>query len=74
MAVGPEDQGSAAAVMASAPPFGFVLGPLIGAALYMVHNDLPLTASALALVGLFIAVLVLMKDPEPVEPLAETQG
>ena len=64
MAVGPKEQGSAAAVMASAPPFGFVLGPLIGAALYMVHNDLSLAVSSVSIGGLFVLVFLTMKDPK----------
>ena len=63
MAVGPEDQGSAAAVMSSAPPFGFVLGPLIGASLYMINNDLALAVSAAGVGILFLLVFFRMREP-----------
>lgn len=63
LAVGPQEQGSAAAVMASAPPFGFVLGPLIGASLYMINNDLSLGVSAIATSMLFALVLTRMREP-----------
>ncbi|MBN05777.1 MFS transporter [Ponticaulis sp.] len=66
LAVEPKDQGAAGALMAAAPPAGFVVGPLIGAGLYMIHNDLPLTVSATAMVCLLIAALVFVKRPKTV--------
>tara|TARA_R110000787_G_scaffold16825_9_gene52973 strand:- start:6607 stop:7848 length:1242 start_codon:yes stop_codon:yes gene_type:complete len=40
------EQGSAAALLAAAPPAGFVFGPLIGAGLYSIATPLTLYASA----------------------------
>ncbi|MAK60807.1 MAG: MFS transporter [Ponticaulis sp.] len=68
MAVGPQDQGSAAAVMSSAPPFGFVLGPLIGATLYMINNDLALAMSAAGIGVLFLIVIFRMREPPTPAP------
>jgi len=40
------EQGAAAALLAAAPPAGFIFGPLIGATLYQISAPLPLYASA----------------------------
>lgn len=48
LSVEPSEQGSAAAVLSSAPPWAFVAGPFIGAVLYEFHPSAPLlTASGL---------------------------
>jgi MFS family permease len=54
LSVSREEQGSAAALMAAAPPAGFIFGPLIGAVLYGVDHALPLVASAVLMTGLTI--------------------
>lgn len=62
LAVHPHEQGGAAALMAMAPPAGFVIGPLIGGALYMVNPDLPLMVSAASMVVLVIYALMRMRE------------
>lgn len=54
------EQGSAAALLAAAPPSGFIFGPLIGAALYQVAAPLPLyvSASVMAVLGAYAALVV----------------
>lgn len=64
LAVTPHEQGGAAALMAMAPPAGFVIGPLIGGALYMVHHDLPLTISATSMMALLAYALLRMRDEQ----------
>ena len=54
LAVERHEQGSAAALLAAAPPAGFVFGPMIGAILYSVEHRLPLFVSA-AMMGLLFA-------------------
>lgn len=46
LSVDRHEQGSAAALLAAAPPAGFIFGPLLGATLYQVSAPLPLYASA----------------------------
>ncbi len=46
MSVERDEQASAAALLAAAPPAGFIFGPLIGAAFYQLSPQLPLLASA----------------------------
>lgn len=66
LAVPPQDQGGAAALMAMAPPAGFVIGPLLGGAIYMIHHDLPLMVSATAMVLLLVYALLRMGErPDP---------
>ena len=63
LSVSPMEQGSAAAVLSSAPPWAFVIGPLIGAFLYETHPLAPLLTSALFLAALWIyAVRVTLKN------------
>ncbi|MEO1552957.1 MAG: MFS transporter [Pseudomonadota bacterium] len=58
------EQGSAAALLAAAPPAGFVFGPLIGATLYQFAAPLPLYVSAFVMAGLGVfAVLVVARRP-----------
>jgi MFS family permease len=52
LSVSREEQGAAAALLAAAPPSGFIFGPLIGAGLYRIDHALPLIASAVLMTGL----------------------
>lgn len=54
------EQGSAAALLAAAPPAGFIFGPLIGAGLYQFSAALPLYVSAvlMATLGTYAALVV----------------
>lgn len=54
LSVSPEEQGRAAAVLSSAPPWAFVIGPLVGAMLYEFHPIAPLLTSAALMGALFI--------------------
>lgn len=58
------EQGSAAALLSAAPPGGFIIGPLLGATLYMGNHNLPLIVSAAAMTALCLyAILVTSKRP-----------
>ncbi len=58
------EQGSAAALLAAAPPAGFIFGPLIGATLYQIGAPLPLYVSATLMVALgAYAALVVARRP-----------
>lgn len=46
------EQGSAAALLAAAPPAGFIFGPLIGASIYEISAALPLYLSAVVMTAL----------------------
>ena len=46
LSVGRDEQGSAAALLAAAPPSGFIFGPLIGASLYSFAAPLPFYVAA----------------------------
>lgn len=61
------EQGAAAAVLSSAPPWAFVIGPLIGAALYRAHPMAPLLVSAgmMGLLCLYALNLTLPAKPSP---------
>ncbi len=63
LSVSPMEQGSAAAVLSSAPPWAFVVGPLIGAFLYEANPLAPLLLSA-GMIGLLwvYAVRVTLKS------------
>ena len=64
LAVKREEQGSAAALLAAAPPSGFIFGPLIGAALYSFIPELPFYSSAVILGILAVyAIFVTSKRP-----------
>lgn len=60
LSVARQEQGSAAALLAAAPPAGFVVGPLLGAAAYMVAPVLPLVIAAAIITGLFLYALTLV--------------
>ena len=64
LSVDRHEQGSAAALLAAAPPAGFIFGPLLGAALYQVGAPLPLymSAAVMAVLGAY-AVLVVGRRP-----------
>ena len=62
-----EEQGSAAALLAAAPPAGFIFGPLIGAILYSFMPELPLYVSA-ALIGSLAVYALLVTSKRPVTP------
>lgn len=46
------EQGSAAALLSAAPPAGFIIGPLLGAVLYMGDSRMPLIVSAACMIVL----------------------
>ncbi|MEM7637896.1 MAG: MFS transporter [Pseudomonadota bacterium] len=64
LSVDREEQASAAALLAAAPPSGFIFGPLIGATLYQIAAPLPLYVSAgvMSLLGAY-AILVVARRP-----------
>ncbi|MEO1322004.1 MAG: MFS transporter [Pseudomonadota bacterium] len=64
LSVDRHEQASAAALLAAAPPSGFIFGPLLGAGLYQIAAPLPLYASALVMAGLGVyAILVVARRP-----------
>ena len=64
LSVAQHEQGNAAAVLSSAPPWAFVIGPLIGAILYETHPLAPLlTCSAMMAVLWVYARRVTLKKP-----------
>ena len=64
LSVSRAEQASAAALLAAAPPAGFIFGPLIGAALYSIMPELPFYISAVAIGGLAVyAFMVTSKRP-----------
>lgn len=64
LSVAPNEQGAAAALLAAAPPAGFIFGPLLGAGLYQIFPALPFMASAgvMAILTTY-SVLVLRHRP-----------
>ena len=58
------EQASAAALLAAAPPAGFIFGPLIGATMYQFAAPLPLYSSAfvMAILGVY-AVMIVARRP-----------
>ncbi|MGC6500928.1 MAG: MFS transporter [Henriciella sp.] len=66
MSVQREEQASAAALLAAAPPSGFIFGPLIGAGLYQLSPKLPLLVSAALIAGLALyAAVFLTRQSRP---------
>jgi len=64
LSVNRDEQAGAAALLASAPPAGFVVGPLLGSALYMLNHNLPFLGSAAVFCILSAyALLVTAKRP-----------
>ena len=64
LSVARHEQGAAAALLAAAPPTGFIFGPLLGAGLYQIFPALPFMASA-GVMGILTAyaLLVLRRRP-----------
>ncbi|MEO1404984.1 MAG: MFS transporter [Pseudomonadota bacterium] len=58
LSVPQEEQAAAAAVLSSAPPWAFVIGPLLGAWLYGMHPNAPLIASAVLMACLYVYALI----------------
>lgn len=54
LSVNVDEQGRAAALLAAAPPSGFIFGPLLGASLYSLEHRLPLYFSAAAMAALLV--------------------
>lgn len=52
------EQGSAAALLSATPPAGFIIGPLVGSALYTINSNLPLIASAVVMIILAVYALI----------------
>jgi MFS family permease len=67
LSVSREEQGSAAALLAAAPPAGFIFGPLIGATLYSIMPSLPLVASA-SVVGILAVYAFVVTARRPISP------
>lgn len=67
LSVSREEQGAAAALLAIAPPGGFIFGPMIGAWLYGLHYALPLLAAA-GLVGALAIYALLVTARKPLSP------
>ena len=67
LSVGRSEQAGAAALLASAPPAGFVVGPLLGSVLYMTNPSLPFLASA-AVFCILSAYALLVTGKRPLSP------
>ncbi|KCZ92422.1 MFS transporter [Hyphomonas johnsonii] len=67
LSVSRTEQGSAAALLAAAPPAGFIFGPLMGATLYSFTPSLPLIASA-SVVGVLAVYAFLVTSRRPLSP------
>ena len=67
LSVGRSEQAGAAALLASAPPAGFVVGPLLGSVLYMTNPSLPFMASA-AVFCIRSVYAVLVTGRRPLSP------
>ena len=65
LSVSRTEQAGAAALLASAPPAGFVVGPLLGSALYILDHSLPFLASA-AVFSILSAYALLVTARRPV--------
>ena len=62
MSVPMHEQGSAASLLAFAPPAGYVAGPILGAELYQYNNSFPLLFSSIVIGGLaLVAYFLLLK-------------
>lgn len=67
LSVSREEQGSAAALLAVAPPAGFIFGPLIGAWLYGINHALPLLGAG-AMVGALAVHALFVTSRRPMTP------
>ena len=65
MSVAAHEQGAAAGLLATAPPAGFVIGPILGAELYQIYPPLPLIFSAVVMSGLGVIAYVLLLGRAP---------
>ena len=64
LSVDRSEQAAAAALLATAPPAGFILGPLLGSGLYTLHPSLPFLGSAAVFSLLSVyALLVTTRRP-----------
>ena len=61
------EQAAAAALLASAPPAGFVVGPLLGSGLYILNHSLPFLASA-AVFSILSGYALLVTARRPLSP------
>jgi len=68
MSVPAKEQGSAASLLAFAPPAGYVAGPILGAELYQVYGPLPLIFSAVIMAILGVIAYVLLLERAPAKP------
>ena len=64
LSVDRSEQAGAAALLASAPPAGFVVGPLLGSVLYMTNSSLPFLAAAIVF-SILSAYAVLVTGRRP---------
>ncbi|KCZ53032.1 MFS transporter [Hyphomonas pacifica] len=62
------EQGSAAALLAAAPPSGFIFGPLVGATLYSLLPSLPLYTAA-GVMSLLAIYALLVTSRRPLTPI-----
>ena len=64
LAVGPQEQGAVAGLLAAAPAFGMIFGPALGGILYNVTESLPmmLGGSLVAVLGVYFWFVAI---PEP---------
>ncbi len=67
LSVDRSEQAGAAALLASAPPAGFVVGPLLGSVLYTTHHSLPFLAAAIVFSILSVYAL-LVTGRRPLNP------
>lgn len=67
LSVSRPEQGSAAALLAVAPPAGFIFGPLLGAGLYKLSPALPLLGAG-AMIGALAAYALLVSSRKPLTP------
>nr|WP_321439891.1 MFS transporter [uncultured Hyphomonas sp.] len=67
LSVGRSEQAGAAALLASAPPAGFVVGPLLGSVLYMTNPSLPFLAAAIVF-SILSAYALLVTGRRPLSP------
>ncbi|MBY9066315.1 MFS transporter [Hyphomonas sp. WL0036] len=67
LSVSREEQGGAAALLAVAPPGGFIFGPIIGAWLYQVNHALPLLGAS-AMIGALAVYSLLVTARRPLTP------
>lgn len=67
LSVSRAEQGSAASLLAAAPPSGFIFGPLVGAALYSVVPELPFYTAAIVM-GVLAIYAFTVTSKRPLSP------